>query len=384
MKKTLLITFGALLILLIIGVWAYLFAYGTPQSGDNIFTRFGFNDTDSLPVMETPATVDVDDTSDGVPQNLRQLTARPVAGATFTETGILYVEEGTGHVYHIDLGNGEEKLMSGTTIQGTHRATFSPDGAYVAVTAVKNGVSETIVGLIGGLTGKLTGVSLPLGASEVTFGTATDTVMYLLREERGSSGYSYDIVKGAGTQVFSIPLQDIHVLWGEPTYVYTTPTSLQTGYLYRVEGNSLEYVHKGGVGLVGLLYDDGLVITTANGDTLSSSGISSGGTVVPLDVPLVPEKCTNNEATSSVFYCGVSQGISSRNFPDSWYKGSVSFSDSLYSIDAETGTVMLLSDFVSTSGREIDVSSIGTDMYGELVYFINKNDNTLWMYDMTY
>jgi hypothetical protein len=51
-------------------------------------------------------------------------------------------------------------------------------------------------------------------------------------------------------------------------------------------------------------------------------------------------------------------------------------------IDTFTGEVELVSDFTYASGRNIDIAQIGIDTEGERLYFINKNDNTLWMYTL--
>ena len=126
--KKLLIILGSLLTIAILGAWLYLFTYGTPENGGEIFSRFGFGKNTDIPeviVDREDAAVDVGEGESGNVERLRQLTVRPVAGAGFSDTGIFYVEEGTGHVYHIDLATGEEKLLSGTTIPGARHALFS-------------------------------------------------------------------------------------------------------------------------------------------------------------------------------------------------------------------------------------------------------------------
>jgi hypothetical protein len=138
MKKLLLIL-GVVLILLLGAAWAYVFIYGVPENAEEIFGRF--DRAGDAPVFtgdENSGDIDVGDRSDGmnegVVSRLRQLTTRPVAGAIFTPEGIRYVERGTGHVYQIDLVSGGERMVSGTTLQRTIRAIFSPNGNYVALT----------------------------------------------------------------------------------------------------------------------------------------------------------------------------------------------------------------------------------------------------------
>lgn len=386
MKKTILIVVGIVLILLIMGVWAYLFMYGAPKDADEVFTRFGFGNSIPEPgviIKEEEPAVDVSDSNDTSPERLRQLTLQPVAGAVFTELGILYAEEGTGHIYHIDLDTGEEKLLSGTTIPGTYDAVFSPDGSYVALSTITDGSLETIVGFVDTLSGSLKGVSLPLGARDIAFNGTSSTLFYLLPSKTGSAGYSYNIEKKVGTEIFKIPLRDVQVLWGNPVFVYTTPSAFARGHLYRIIGNQLTYVTDGLPGLTALRFSTGSVITGASNNSVSSQVHFENGTTSTLSFPLIPEKCVNISKKPLLFFCAIPKELGSGEFPDEWYMGKRSYNDSLFQTNLETNEWNLVSDPVEETGRELDVSKIGTDEFGELIYLINKNDNTLWMFDTT-
>lgn len=382
--KKILITVGIVLILSIIAAWGYLFVYGTPQNSDEVFAKFGLGGEEREPtVMPETTIVDVGGTtSSGAIQRLRQLTTRPVAGATFTGTGILYVEQGTGHIYHINFSSGGETLISGTTLPKTYKAVFSEGGAYVAITTLEDEVPKTVVGSVttenGG--GALEGSLLPPGSTEIEFGTATATVMYLLENVTGSVGYVYDIGKKTSTQVFAIPLRDVRVIWGNPVYIYTSPSTYQNGHIYMLKSGALSYVTRGAPGLLGFRYNNDLLVTEklSNGNVVT---YVNGNEDERLALYVVPEKCVVAE---SGLFCGVPREIpQGQSFPDNWYKGSITLSDSLWSIDVDGGTADPLSDFLEESGREIDVKKIGTNETGEYIYFINKNDNTLWMFDTT-
>ncbi|MCR4285855.1 MAG: hypothetical protein NUW00_03090, partial [Candidatus Kaiserbacteria bacterium] len=277
MKKSVFIILCTIFTLLILGIWAYLFTFGTPKDGAEIFANFGLgNEEESSPVIVDTTTVDVSDTTqEGAPQALKQLTLRPIAGATFTENGstVRYVEQGTGHIYSINLVSGAESLISGTTLPGTREALFSKDGAQVAISIFDGTELKTLVGSVGeSATQSFTGVSLPQGAQNIFFDTATNTLMYTLEGEDGVSGYSYNTKKETGIQLFSIPLRDVTVLWGgESIYVYTTPTASQTGYLYKISKNELTYVTEGGKGLMGFVFNDAPIVTTSEETGIISS-----------------------------------------------------------------------------------------------------------------
>ncbi len=383
MKKPILITIGILIILLIIGVWVYLFMFGAPKDSADVFARFGIGgDEVTPPIPVTPSTVDVTNVGENnAPQKLKQLTTRPVAGAVFVMDGIRYVEQGTGHVHEINLTTGAESLISGTTVAETAGATFSDDGTHVALTTHTITGSKTVVGEITG-DGSIKGVSLPVGATDISFGVATNTLFYRIKGSGGSSGYTYDIDSERGVQIFQIPLRDVRVLWGNPMYVYTTPTATQRGYMYEIVKSDLTYVTPGRLGLTGFAYDMGVVITSG-GETISSTAYEKSGETITLPLTFIPEKCIENHVSTSTLYCAVPTDIDTGTFPDDWYKGVISYSDILWSIDITEGKATVLSNFFSESGREIDVSKIGTNDTGMYIYFINKNDNTLWMFDTT-
>ena len=383
MKKIILITFGILIVLGVLGVWVYLFTFGAPKNSAEVFGRFGIGNnanTDVVPVHVTePITIDVGKGTEEK-QKLRQLTTRPVAGAVFVGVEIMYVEQGTGHIYTINLDTGEEKLINGTTIQRSAEAVFSSDGTYVAITSYNTSGNSVVVEKATMEGGEGEGFALPSGASEVAFGTDLKTVLYLLKAEDGATGYSYNIPKGIHTTLFSIPLRDVRILWGTPTYVYTTPTATAIGFIYKIEGNSLAYVTGGGYGLMGIRFVDSIVTTKIADESVQSSIILTKGTGLTFSRPLITEKCVVHIKT---LFCAIPDtNLNPRFFPDDWYKGTVSYSDSFWRIN-ESGDGEVLVSFFLESGREVDVSKIGIDDAGKRIYFINKNDNTLWMFDMT-
>jgi len=100
-------------------------------------------------------------------------------------------------------------------------------------------------------------------------------------------------------------------------------------------------------------------------------------------VRLFLEKCTNNPTATSSLYCAAPRIIPFATYPDDWYKGVVSFVDSLWFVDFTGQAGTLLADLLRLSGREIDVSSIYVDESGRFLSFINKNDDTLWLYDLS-
>lgn len=383
MKKGIIVGAVILIILIIIGVWLYLFTYGKPQEGESVFARFGLGEETT-----DPASLDTRDDDAPLPSDpeapfraLRQLTTKPVSGATFTGTGILYVEDGTGHLYHLNLKTDTATLVSGTTILGAYDATFSAGGAYVAITSYQNQKKETVVGTVSleGGNGTLSGKLLPEGATEISIDSAKRLVYYFLPNKDGGTGFAYHLDKETNTELFRVPLGHVRVLWGSPTYLYTTPTPTERGFLYKVEKNDLSFVTNGAPALSALKYENGIVITSLFNSKPTSEVVGTG-TPPSLPIPLIPEKCTVSPERKYDFVCALPNVLGTGTYPDMWYKGLVSYSDTLWGVQIKDRTLTVLSDMQSESGREVDVAKIGTDGTGLRVYLINKNDNTLWMY----
>jgi hypothetical protein len=388
MKKTLLIIGGALIVIIVVAIWVYLFMYGKPANSGEVFAKFGFGGRDTSGDIQpsVPSTpTDFESVVSTTPTKLRQLTTRPVGGAQFTDTGIRYVEQGTGHVYDINLTSGEETLVSGTTIPQTTSATFSNDGTHLTITSLRAQGTETIVGTItmdAQNGGEVDGVALPPEATEITFTEDGSGVYYAIKGTNGTIGYLFDIEKETSTEVFSIPLRDVHVLWGNPLYVYTTPTATQTGFLYRVENkNRLTYMLQGLPGLTAVRYGEGVVVSSITRERSVLVALKEDGTKVEQALPYIPEKCAVNPTDTTYVFCAVPINTSKGAFPDDWYMGTISYNDILWSMNTATGEATSMLNFLTESEQEMDVYHIGVKQDGMLLYFINKNDNTLWLYD---
>jgi hypothetical protein len=195
----------------------------------------------------------------------------------------------------------------------------------------------------------------------------------------------YDLDVGASnktsTLIFSIPLRDVRVHWGNPIYIATTPTASQVGYVYRLNKNNLEYVTAGAKGLMAIPYTGGLAITSLQNELLTTEVV--GGDAYSLALATFPEKCTIPQHETRSLFCATPVDLPLGEYPDDWYKGKVSFNDILWHFDIANFRSTVLSDFLLESGREIDVASIGTNDDGQYIYFVNKNDNTLWVFDTT-
>ena len=66
------------------------------------------------------------------------------------------------------------------------------------------------------------------------------------------------------------------------------------------------------------------------------------------------------------------------DMPDVWYRGEVELTDNIWQIDLMSQTATVLSNPLLETGRALDVYKVIVGRAGD-VYFVNKNDQTLWL-----
>ncbi len=97
----------------------------------------------------------------------------------------------------------------------------------------------------------------------------------------------------------------------------------------------------------------------------------------------IPEKCIWSKVDNDTVFCAVPKSIPSALYPDDWYKGNVSFSDDIWEINVKTGFSNLVVSPSATVGEDIDAINLDISPTDNYLTFINKNDLTLWGYDVT-
>ena len=103
----------------------------------------------------------------------------------------------------------------------------------------------------------------------------------------------------------------------------------------------------------------------------------------------LPEKC---DGFNGVFVCAVPEEISYQTesghdtvFPDSWYQGDIVFTDIVLLIDVVTGEVQQVMSQdeddirILSGGERFDIIHPRVSDDGKLLFFVNKNNLSLWM-----
>lgn len=389
MKRTLFITIGAIALLLIFALWLYLLLFGTPRSVSEVVGDFGFgNNVTVTPI--TPSEVTNDDTTRQIDLStagsLYQLTSKPVAGFGIVNSAdgprVLYAERGTGHVYEIDVVSGQETRLSQKTFVAITRAYFAKDGSAAVLVGETTDGSVTHLETLGT---ENTVSEFPEKADNIAFSKERQ-INYTVTSTNGTTGYSYNLGSAITKQLFGIPLKDTRVIWsadGPLIYSRTAPTL--TGRLYRATDNTLTPVGSPDNAFSAMASTDfsGLIIKTSaynNAGNLVSYASMGNASDISLGITALPEKCAFDPTSMTTIWCTSPVGLITPKGQADWYKGMVSFVDSLWRIDlANDGSAVQVDNFQATSGRQIDAMDLQMDDVGNHLLFKNKNDDTLWL-----
>lgn len=382
MRKILIIS-GIVFVLVAVGIWVYLLIF--KNSPDNTGSYAGLPNGEQNPNgFTTREDVETNTTTHTEARPaLRQITTEAVAGATILNTDtVRFARRGTGEIFDFSLSNSTETLVTTPSLLGVVEVTFAQAG-HRAIFTSENSTSQT--SLLGDITRGDNGASsfaltqIPTDASSISFSPDSTKLLFLRSGTSGSVGYEYTIATNDEQVLFTTPLTQVQVLWGDGAqYLYTNPSRVTQGYLYKVSGQTVTFVHKGEFGLVGSLYQNRLVGTYFENGELVSYYLEDG---IYFPFTMIPEKCTVDPIVPERYFCA-SPDTLGQTYPDEWYKGTVTYTDRLYEFDNYLSTLRLLSDFTAESGQQIDVAQIGTNEDGSLIYFINKIDGTLWLFDI--
>jgi hypothetical protein len=382
MKRTFYIV-GIILIVILIAVWMFLLFASDEQKTD-IYNRFGISGSPEEGIFEEVIDAIIPDVFQK--QYLRQLTTKRVIGytevATASSTLVYFVEGGTGHVYTIDpMIEGSENRVSNVTIPMATQAVISADGAYIAIHSGNQTESALTILTRNGQLYDTYNLEEPV--RDFTISTNGD-LLYTTTGGSGLSGNAFDIATKTTRPLFEIPFREATIVWGNtpkgPHYVYPKTSRYLEGYLYVVKDGEFSRLPASGFGLT----------ATADGERILHSSLKNGAyttslldeaklTSLELPSPFIPEKCTFG---SEKIFCALSETTSmDYGFPDNWYRGETSFIDSIWEISNDTTWAALVVDTLKESGREIDATNLATGSTDALLYFINKNDHALWVYE---
>ncbi len=412
-KKTFTII-AVVIILALIGVGAYLYFNKTlvttaptgglfPEEGPLGATKpgTGGGDGEGSNIPFIPG-------SDNTLPRLYELHKSPVAGSSFFESGkglnrtviTRYIERGLGHIYETSLSTLSKSRISNETHSRLSEALWGNSGKSVIIRSVS------------GTEGSISTRLLNLNSSVVSFTQSTstaqtgdfkqteeilllDNIPFLATAEDGSdkifflensnTSSSGSIMSFRGVLNISIfnssftewlpqfPNQKLITLTTKPSanipghfFFLNTATKITTKILSDING------------LTTLTSRDGKLVLfseTKNGAPELFLYKVNEKKILPLFLQTLPEKCAWSAKELAVVYCAVPQTIPTAEYPDQWYQGIISFSDSLWKINTVTFVAEKIYNLPSLDIINPSLSS--DDVY---FLFMNKITSTPWVY----
>jgi hypothetical protein len=324
-------------------------------------------------------------------ERLRQLTTEPVIGYQQVQVDasstpmVYYIKPGTGHIYSIDLTSGEETRKSGTTIPSARKGVVTPDGQYALIQYGYGLGAEFVVGHLSTTSDEMSTQNIP--GTIVSFAVTTDNkFLYATKEVNQLVAKQYFPTSNTSEILFTVPFAEAIIDWGgtavDSHYIYPKANSSLEGYLYEAKQGELNRLPVDGYGLTALgSNDDVMYGTQLNGTYITQMFNRPSSTKTTFGQLLLPEKCLWFNVRNS-FVCADSTTSLKSDTPNTWYEGTVSYVDNFWEIKPQATSSNLLIDTKEESGRELDIINLITDSEEENIYFQNKNDQTLWLYQI--
>ena len=387
MKRTYFIIGAGIILSILIGFWVYSFLYGSPTNEESFFTNLGiFGQNNSEPIVTPPITQEELPTIDVTNDPLRQLTTKPVVGqrmlALATTTIMRYVEAGTGHVYDINLSTGSEARVSNISVPVASEAAISPSGDYIAIRSGYNNQNELV--LIN-LTNEDNPTSTILPNQVESFAFAFNNELLFTEFSLGQTeGKGYLPSTNATRRLFTAPFTAHNMAWSNSStsnhIIYTKPAASMLGYAYEITANGLRRLNQSGYGF-SVAQSNGIrfVGQQVNGSYVTEI-VDRDGKVSRSPGALIPEKCTVGVRRTETYFCTGPFEVRDTNFPDSWYKGGTIFDDYIWEV-RPGGSTMLVYPMRSV-GRGLDITHMALSPDESSLYFINKTDKSLWLYEI--
>lgn len=386
MKRTLFII-GIIIILILAGILLFLLLASDDQKRD-VFSAFNFGDTTDTSVID--AVVDLITPTDDRLAALRQLTLKPVIGmnellpsASSTATLVLYGEAGTGHIFSLDVVSGTENRLSNITIPAANEVTLSATGdrALVLSGGRSDGRELTLVTLPGPER-ELSSFTFTERAKQATL-TNDKKVLYTTVAGNTLIAREYTIATNETRTLFTLPFKEATVRFPKvstgPVYAYPKTAEFLESYVYEIREGVVRRLPFSGYALTAIGEQNMLLVTSYRGGIYESSLYDSARNQRQL-LPFIAiaEKCSF-VGDANTLYCGIFSDTKD-DTPLKWYQGILTTSDELFRIN-EFGEMISLVNLKNTSSRDIDVTHLTGSADASRLYFINKIDGTLWIFD---
>jgi hypothetical protein len=394
-RNTLLIIILTLFLIITAGlVGGYFYLTNTKTTDTPTNTEITGSLTENGGGMTSTSSAQISTSTDSVViPKLRQLTTTPVAGYDFVDTAkgfvIWYVDRSNGNIYQTATSTLEATKITNTTIPKVYEAFIGKGGSNIILRTLDES-GEKIQTFIGSprASSTLSGIFTSDTISSLSLSPSKDSFFGMTGTASGLGNfYSW---AGKATNAFSHPLKKWVPQWVNSTSIIMTssPSAKTQNIAYILNTSTKAFTKLLGPknGLVvssspsatKMLYSENkgnqLAFGVYDAKTATETAISNG---------TIPDKCVWSKKDTSIVYCGFPKSISAGAYPDDWYQGKVSFSDSIRALNVNTFQFKTNENFESDNqGVDMDATNLMLSSNEKYLLFTNKKDLTLWMLEL--
>lgn len=335
---------------------------------------------------------------------LRLISDAPVGGytasTTASSTSVIWVDRGRGNVYRANLASTSVDTLSNTVVPKIFNAIWNKNATAFVGSLLEDSslVPSSIYAELMKLSStskdqlapyELRGKNLP--GKVLAYATSPDkTKLAYISSENGNAVAYISSFNGQGAaKLFTVPMTQISVSWPSDSVIaISTKASLRyAGYLYFINPKSGIWTKILGplTGLSSAVSADGkrVLYSYSDGGRITTKIFNvSAATSTDAVITTLAEKCAWSSSVKDAAYCAVPNEIG-EGYPDSWYIGSSAGSDKVWQINATTGEVRLVSSVVNEADRSIDAYRLSLDPKDRFLFFMNKNDLSLWSLELS-
>lgn len=227
---------------------------------------------------------------------------------------------------------------------------------------------------------------LPIDIKDVVYLSVPQKIFYLLEDNGGSVGFLADPDGSQRQQVFESPAKEwrLQPVAGQEVLLTTKASVSASGLSYLWQnGGRLEKILGGIYGFSTLLSPDKDRMIYSEFDENSNFKLkifdleNRQSEDLNLFSETFAEKCVWSNKLPSIFYCAMPESLPEVVYPDIWYQGLINLNDSLWEINADSKD-----SFPLTNLNGIDATNLFLSGNEDLIFFTNKNDYSLWVYEI--
>lgn len=346
-------------------------------------------------------------------ERLRQISQVPTAGGTvFSRTVednslfssapeqvdvMRFIERSTGHLYETTGETNIVTRITNTTIPRVINAEFisgdqvllqyidPTSNAFKTFSAEVVEPSNTLVLENETRLSRLSGVFLQDNVRTLDINVSGE-VLYGINEGNEFSLRMTDRNGNEVREIFNSQLTNWHpTLYGESSVVLTHAPSYSSfgkSFLLNTDTAVLSNLYSGKLALQTLPSPDGTKILMSFRDGREMSlYIFKEGELVDTGINTYAEKCVWS-SDNTFAYCAEPLNDISSQAPDNWYKGIESYSDDVYQINTTNNFVDLLFSPFEEGSYSIDITKPELSLNERYMYFMDKETETFWTYQL--